>query len=91
MLEAVKRALALKTDAYDEQLEGLIAAGLKDMEIAGVVISDETDPIVLQAIITYCRMSFKSPDDYDRLRASYETQKGQLRIATGYTNWGDAV
>jgi hypothetical protein len=35
-------------------------------------------------------MSFGLPEDYDRLKRSYDEQKAQLSNATGYTDWGDA-
>lgn len=90
MLEAVKRAMRLTVDAYDEELLDLIAAAKKDLGIAGVTMADvETDPLMRRAIVTYCRMSFGSPDDYDKLKASYDEQKAQMYAATGYTDWGE--
>lgn len=88
MLEAVKRALSLTTSAYDAELTDLINAALLDLQIAGVTGYPENDPLVLQAVKTYVRAHFKSPDDYDRLAAAYDAQKGALQIATGYTDWG---
>jgi hypothetical protein len=35
-------------------------------------------------------MRFGSPPDYDRLKASYDEQKAQLQMSTGYTDWGDS-
>lgn len=89
MLEAVKKALGLTVDVYDDELEDLIDAALLDLDLAGVRGYQEGDKLVLQAVKTYVRAHFKSPDDYDRLAASYDAQKGQLQIATGYTDWGD--
>lgn len=89
MLESVKRALQLTTSIYDEELQELINAGLADLGLAGVDSTLVTDPLVIQAVKTYVRANFKNPDNYDRLRASYESQKGALQIATGYTDWGD--
>ena len=89
MLEMVKKALRIKTTAYDSELTYLIAAAQLDLGIAGVVLPDEMDEIVQRAIITYCKMSFGIPEDYDRLKMSYDEQKAQLITATGYTNWGD--
>ena len=43
-----------------------------------------TDPLLIQAIITYCRLNFGTPDDYEKLKASYDEQKAQLQTATGY-------
>lgn len=89
MLEAVKRAFPLTTNFYDEELQSLIDAALADLGLAGVDSSLITDPLIIQAVKTYVRAKFKSPDNYDQLWASYESQKGQLQIATGYTDWGD--
>lgn len=86
-LPAVKMALRVTTNAYDTELNGLINAALLDMGIAGVTNDDDTDDLILRAIITYCRLNFGKPDDYDRLKASYDEQKAQLSMATGYTAW----
>ncbi len=90
MLEKVKLALRITTNAYDSELTDLIASAQLDMGVAGVVIPDTIDALVTRAVITYCKMSFGLPEDYDRLKASYDEQKAQLRTATGYTDWGDA-
>ena len=76
-----QRALGLFDDG------NLIDAGLLDLGIAGVSNTDITDPLVLRAVTTYVRVNFGSPDDYDRLKASYDEQKAQLGTATGYTTW----
>ena len=88
-LDKVKMGLRISTTAYDEELSDLITAAKLDMGIAGVVVPSALDEIVTRAIITYCKMSFGLPEDYDRLKRSYDEQKAQLVTATGYTNWGD--
>lgn len=89
MLDRVKLAMRITTDAYDEEFNSLINAALLDLGIAGVSITD-SDELIRRAVITYCRLHFGSPDDYANLKASYDEQKAQLQTATGYTNWGDA-
>ena len=90
MLDKVKTALRITTDAFDDELTDLIAAAQIDLQIAGVVIPAELDAIVKRAIVTYCKMNFGIPDDYDRLKRSYDEQKAQLSTATGWTNWGES-
>lgn len=87
MLEKVKMALRIVTDSFDTELNDLIQAAQQDLGIAGVVVPSELDAIVSRAIITFCKMSFGLPEDYDRLKASYDEQKAQLSNATGYTDW----
>lgn len=92
MLEKVKLAMRISTTVFDAELLDLIAAAIADIEHVGAVFNytqDEndytvTDPLVSRAIVTYCRMMFGSPADYDRLKASYDEQKGQLRESTAY-------
>lgn len=89
MLDMVKLALRIVTDAFDDELNELIEAAQLDLGIAGVEIPDEIDAIVSRAIVTYCKMNFGEPDQYDRLKASYDEQKAQLSMATGYTTWSE--
>jgi len=92
MLTTVKTALRIKTSAYDSELNLLISAAAKDLGVAGVITNStasQNDDLVKRAIITYCKMNFGTPTDYDKLKASYDEQKAQMSMASGYTNWGD--
>lgn len=98
MLEAVKLALRITTNAFDSELRQLIDAAKTDLGIAGVIVPTTTesdlDQILQRAIITYCKLNFGELDRiemYDRLKASYDEQKAQLSMATGYTQWTEAV
>lgn len=87
MLEKVKLALRITTNAFDSELTDLIDAAKLDLGIAGVVVPSTLDAIITRAIITYCKMSFGLPEDYNDLKRSYDEQKAQLSNATNYTNW----
>lgn len=89
ILDNVKTALRISTDAYNSELNALIVAAQQDLGIAGVVVPEELNEITERAVITYCKMSFGLPEDYDRLKRSYDEQKAQLSNATGYTVWGE--
>lgn len=90
LLEKVRNALRISVsnnEAINDELTDLIAAAKFDLGIAGVVVPEELNEIVQKAIITYCKMSFGIPEDYDKLKRSYDEQKAQLSNATGYTVW----
>lgn len=92
MLLLAKLALRIKTTAYDTELTQLIDAAKIDLGFGGVVVpttSEGLDAILTQAVITYVKMNFGLPEDYDKLKKSYDEQKAQLGTATGYTNWGN--
>lgn len=87
-LAEVKLALRVTTTAFDTELTDLITSRRNDLEIRGVVIPTNDDELINIAVITYCKMRFGNPSNYDKLKASYDEQKAQLSMATGYTNWG---
>lgn len=91
VLNSVKLALRIKTDAFNSELTGLINAALLDLGIAGVTNDSTADALIMRAVITYCKLHFGQPDDYDRLKRSYDEQKAQLATATGYTTWTGAM
>ena len=90
MLPSAKMALRIVTDAFDPEIQQLLNAALMDLGIAGVIApadDNAVDELIRRACITYVRANFGQPEDYDRMKASYDEQKGQLQIASGYTNW----
>ena len=87
MLERVKQALRITSTTFDDELNGLILSAQLDLGIAGVDLPTTLDEICKTAIITYCKMRFGNPENYDKLKSAYDEQKAQLSMATGYTNW----
>lgn len=87
LVAAAKLAKRMTTDSFDTEVEDLLEAGLQDLGVAGVVVPEESTALVRRAVITYFLMNFGEPDNYDRLKRSYDEQKAQLATCTGYTNW----
>lgn len=90
MLDLIKKALRITTEAFDEELTQLMDSAIIDLGFGGMSHDfslENVDPVITQAIITYCKMNFGIPEDYDRLKRSYDEQKAQLGMATGYTDW----
>lgn len=88
MLARVKLALRITTNAFDDEITGLITAALMDLGIVGIdpssLTSGSTDELIITAVITYVKLHFGEPADPDRLKRSYDEQKAQLITATGY-------
>ena len=90
----------MKAGAQDLRIAGVVIPGTVNFKLVTTTSGQTTtshwedagslnDPLVLRAIFTYTRMLFGSPDDYDRVKESYETQKVQLMHASGYTAYED--
>lgn len=89
LTEKCRQALRVVTTAYDGEINFYIDSAKLDLAVAGVVVGDNPDALVEKAIMTYARMNFGSPANYDELEKSYKEQKATLMNATGYTDWGD--
>lgn len=89
LIDTCKMALRVTTDAYDAEINEYIEAAKLDLGIAGVETA-VADSLVNKAILTYVRMSFGAPANYDKLKAAYDEQKAQMMMATGYTDWSDS-
>lgn len=95
MLEIVKTALRVKTDAYDQELSMIINACLIDLGLAGVVEDklglDNNDDLIILAVTLYCKRNFSrtAPSEFEALDGAYEIIKTRLHSATGYTDWSD--
>lgn len=96
LLDKVKVACRVASDAYNEELNDLISAALADIGIPDINADLLTDteslmPLVQRAVITYCKMNFGyatlAEDQYDRLKASYDEQKAQMLMNSNYTTW----
>ena len=90
ILEKVKLSLRIVDDEFDTEITDLIQACLLDLGIAGVTEDDTTNPLIIRAICTYCKYHFgdyRDANELDRLKASYDEQKAQMSMATGYTDW----
>lgn len=90
ILEKVKLALRITTEDFDTELTDMINACLADLGIAGVTETDTTNALLIRAICTYCKFHFgdiNGVEMLERIKESYDEQKAQMQMATGYTNW----
>lgn len=96
ILDKVKAVCRVTSTAYNEELTDLIAAAFADLGIPDIkpelLTETDTDPLILRAVLTYCKMNFGycPEDQYARLKASYDEQKSQLLMSSNYTEWGEA-
>lgn len=89
-----KAMVALRTTTEDEglieEIKSILEAGYRDLEAtAGIDMSNfyvdgQFDPLLLRAILTYTRLEYGEPSNYDQLWKSYWNQKAQLQSCTGY-------
>ena len=90
LLTQVKIACRILSDSYDDELTDLINSAFYDLEISGVAntegvpyVVETADNLVVTAVKTYVKLNFGdllSDNQWDRLKASYDEQKAQLKM-----------
>lgn len=85
MLEKVKLALRIKSNSLDLEIQDLIESAKADLNISGVKNLDEEDPLIIQAVKTYCKANFgldnKGSEKYQK---SYDMLKQHLSLCGEY-------
>lgn len=85
MLESIKLALRIKSSAFDEEIIELIESSKIDLKISGITNINEEDPLVRQAIKTYCKANFGLDNkDSEKYQTSYESLKQHLSLCGDY-------
>lgn len=98
LLDDVKKACLVSSNAFNDEFTDLINAALADMGItnirADVLDATNPPPLVKMAIKTYCQMNWlRTKQDtnvslIDGLKAAYDEQKSQMLMSSAYNDWG---
>lgn len=85
LLEKIKVALRIRSNSYDAEIYDLIETAKLDLKIAGVKKFDEEDPLIAQAIKTYCKANFGLDNkDSEKYQKSYDMLKQHLSLCGDY-------
>lgn len=85
MLESIKLALRIKSSAFDMEIYDLMQAAKLDLYISGIKNISEEDPLIQQAIKTYCKANFGLDNkDSEKYQKSYDMLKQHLSLCGDY-------
>lgn len=84
--EQARKAVRLTTDAHDDELSALVKAGVMDLETAGVVEPQDSDPELFDlALRHFVRANFE-PDSPEAPKCLeiYKALKETMKLADRY-------
>lgn len=96
ILDKVKNALRVKTNAFDDEITGLISACEADLRLVGITVPDENeapaegeeptagDPLIERAIILYSKANFGFFEQNEKYQKAYDYLKCSLSLAGDY-------
>lgn len=88
LIDDIHVNLRLSTGDFDAaELEPLMAACRRDLELAGVapaVANDDSDPLIARAIVLYCKAHFGYGTDGERYKEAYDSIRRTLAHSQAY-------
>ena len=85
MIESIKKALRIKSSAFDDEIKDLIEAAKTDLFISGIKTINENDALIQQAIKIYCKANFGLDNkDSEKYQKSYDMLKQHLALCGDY-------
>ncbi|WP_302739091.1 head-tail connector protein [uncultured Clostridium sp.] len=85
LLEKVKLSLRIRSDLLDLDILELIESAKADLSISGVKNLNEDDPLIIQAVKTYCKANFGLDNkDSEKYQRAYDNLKQHLSLCGDY-------
>lgn len=85
LLEKVKLSLRIRSDLLDLDILELIESAKANLSISGVKNLNEDDPLIIQAVKTYCKANFGLDNkDSEKYQRAYDNLKQHLSLCGDY-------
>lgn len=83
LIEELKRIIRVRSADAELELQGLVEACKKEMELAGIY-GDETDPLYRQAVRLYCKSHYGYDEDTERFQAAFGSLRDAMALSGNY-------
>ena len=85
LLDDVKLRLRITNVGYDDEISDLITEAKADLNLSGILASDDTDALIKRCIMLFVKLHFGwNNKDHDKLLASYNSLKEHLALSQDY-------
>ena len=86
LLQDLKRAVKVKSQSSEEEIEDLSEACREDLRITGGVYVSEnfSDPLEKQALKLYCKANYGYDEDSEKFRAAYAALRDSMALSGEY-------
>lgn len=85
LIDSVKSVIRVKTGDSNEEIKDLIEACKKQMELSGVYVKDDEDPLTRQAIKLYCKGHYGYDENTEKFLAAYVSLRDSMALSGEYT------
>lgn len=83
-IASLKRAVRTKSDEAAEEIAELVDSCVKDLEIAGVYVTDLEESLTRNAVKLYVKANYGYDGDSERFREAYFDLKNAMALSGDY-------
>lgn len=84
LIEQLMKAVRVKSDIAEDEINDLVDACKRELEIAGVYVTREDDPLFRQAVKLYCKAHYGYDKDTEKFRTSYADLRDSMALSGDY-------
>ena len=84
ILNDAKTAVRVKSDSSNDEIQDLIDACKRELELAGVYITDEKDPLEKQVIKFYCKGHYGYEENTEKFIIAYKSLRDAMALSGDY-------
>lgn len=88
LIDELMKAIRVTSSVGREEVQSLVEACLRDMDMAGVYISDPSEPAAKNAIKLYVKGQYGYDKDNDRFMDMYRDLKNSMALSFDYPKGG---
>ena len=83
-IDSVMREVRVKSETSRAEATGLAKAAVRDLNIAGVYVTDMKEPLCERAIKLYCKANYGYDEDSEKFRAAYAALRDSMALSGDY-------
>lgn len=83
IIEKIRDRLRITTNSLDFEIEDLIGACKKELEVGGVY-GEESDDLYFQAIVIYCKANFGYSDNSEKFSRLFYALRDAMALSGDY-------
>ncbi len=83
-VEKLMQYLRVSNSSAEDEITDLGNACIEELDVSGVYVTDDTDPLTLQAIKLYCKAHFGYDEDVERFQRAFESLRDCMALSGEY-------
>ncbi len=85
-IDSLMAKIRVKSTTAREELTALVGSAVRDLDIAGVYVTNLEEPLCERAITLYCKANYGYDSDSEKFRAAYAALRDAMSLSGDYPN-----